>query len=600
MNDENTTEVEYEKGKSRTDVFKEAGSSRVVASASWTILMAIVGAIMLFIYQVYAGNAYGETGGLSYFSISGAILTLAIAISIGGGQAFIKFAKEKYTVDGIEKGKDIIVQMSKINMILGIIISIIMFIIAFINISDPIFFIILLGAASGIFISFLRDILVNMFGILNRFDMSAVIGGLYGVIVCIFGFMVIFLNIPAEFLAFIPTIMISLMMIIAIYFYKQIKTVGFKDLFFAFKKYPIKKKFARKYLIYSIECAISNLVVFGIFSHIVLLMTFLSYNYWGHLLDFSVSVLNMTQILTLVDSFVFIEVAIIFFSGPLNVEVSEAYAKNDHDTMEKSINAVGRVGLIVALPISLAMVILAPDLILFFARGSVSVGSPAVLSDSLFLQTWMTLAITSFGQAFYGLACIYGSALIGSGKAKQAALGFGLAALILLITTPIFIFLLGSIDNFLPIFGVNTYSLIGTGISFLLSGLFILPYLAYKTKKLLTIKYDLRIKQMIICLMIFGVFLFFAPIEFNALLLQSLLPFIGFEILQLLSLILFLFIGILLIFITFCFFGVVGSGDGKLIKDTLDSFKLGWIANIFIKIGKFFYRLNPLNKKLNR
>ncbi|MHA1269972.1 MAG: hypothetical protein ACTSPY_09330 [Candidatus Helarchaeota archaeon] len=599
MTDNNSSnEIKCKPKRKRTDVFKESGSSRVIASASWTILMAVIGAIMLFTYQIIAGNFYGGTGGLSYFSVTGAILALTVSISVGCGQAFIKFAKEKYTTSGIKEGNEIVIQMTKINLLFGIIISIIMMIISFLNLSDPVFFIILLGATSGVFISFIRDILMNMMGTLNRFDLGAIVGGLFGVVVCIFGFLIIFLNLPAEFLSFIPTIMTGLMFIIAAIFYNRIKTVGFKDLFFSFRKHPINRKFADKYIKYGTQCAISNLVTFGIYSHIALLMTYICYNYWGSILGISppVTVLSITQILTLIDSFVFIEVAIIFFAGPINVEISEACAKNDYDTIESSINSVGRISMIIALPISLAMMVLAPKLIQLFALGSVSVGSPPVISNSLFFQAWVTLAITSIGQALYGLAQIYGSALIGAGKAKTSAIAFGIGALILLLTTPMFIFLLGFIDNFLPISGINNYALTGTGFAFLISGLFVLPYLASRTKQYFKIKFDLRLKRMIVPLLIVSLFLFFMPIDSFALILQNLYP-IGFEIYQILVMIFILLVGTFLNMALLCFFGVIGKGDGKILRDTFTSFKLGWMAGIFIIIGKFFYNLNPFNKK---
>ena len=95
MENENLNKDQKVKQKSkRTDVFKKSGSSRVIASASWTILIAVIGAIMLFIYQVIAGNYYGESGGLSYFSVTAAILAISTAISVGTGQAFIKIGKE--------------------------------------------------------------------------------------------------------------------------------------------------------------------------------------------------------------------------------------------------------------------------------------------------------------------------------------------------------------------------------------------------------------------------------------------------------------------------------------------------------------------------
>ncbi|MHA1309798.1 MAG: hypothetical protein ACTSQO_02620 [Candidatus Helarchaeota archaeon] len=598
MENENLNKDQKVKQKSkRTDVFKKSGSSRVIASASWTILMAVIGAIMLFIYQVIAGNYYGESGGLSYFSVTAAILAISTAISIGTGQAFIKIGKERYTIDGIEKGNIKIIQMSKINMLFGLIITGVVLIISVFNFTDPVFFIILIGASSGILITYIKDILGNMLGTLNRFDMLAIVGGIYGVIVCIFGFLIISLNLPPQFLAFIPTIMIIIMLALSIFFYNKIKTVSFKDLFFSLKKFPIEKRFAKHYIIYGIECTISNLVVFGIFSHIVLIMTFICYNYWGTFLGITTGVLNMTQILTLIDSFVFIEVALIFFSDPLNVEVSEAYAKKDYITMEKSINAVGRIGIIIALPISLAMTIMAPQLIKMFALGSVSKGSPPILDPSLFFQAWLTLSITSFGQAFYGLACIFGAALIGAGKAKKAAMGFGISAVLLFLSTPALIFLVGIIDDYFPIFGVSTYSLIGTGFAFLLSGIFVLPYLARATKTALKIKYDLRVKRLIPCLIILAIYLILIPIDSGASFLLNYFPTLGFDLLKLILLTIFLLIGTLISGISLCFFGVIGKGDGNILRDTFASFKMGILAKIIIKIGKFIYYLNPMNPK---
>ena len=60
--------------KKRTDVFEDAGCARAVASGSWTIMMAILGAIMLFVYTVIGGNFYGETGELSYYSMTAAFI----------------------------------------------------------------------------------------------------------------------------------------------------------------------------------------------------------------------------------------------------------------------------------------------------------------------------------------------------------------------------------------------------------------------------------------------------------------------------------------------------------------------------------------------
>ncbi|MHA1799742.1 MAG: hypothetical protein ACTSVY_14940 [Candidatus Helarchaeota archaeon] len=130
--------------RSRTDVFKNAGSSRVVASGSWTIVMAIFGAVLLFIFQIIAGNYYGEGGDLSYFSVTSAFLAIFASISAGFGNAFLKFSKEVYTRNK-EEGKNVSIQMPKIKLIIGSASSVIMLILTFIFISNLVLFLIFLG-----------------------------------------------------------------------------------------------------------------------------------------------------------------------------------------------------------------------------------------------------------------------------------------------------------------------------------------------------------------------------------------------------------------------------------------------------------------------
>ena len=579
MTEDNSPEPKVKK-KSRTEVFNVAGASRAVASASWTISMAVIGAIMLFVYQIYIGFVYGA-GGLSYISITGAIFALTTAISSGSGGAFIKLAKEAYTIDE-EKGKTRAVQMAKTNLIIGLISNIALFILAFLVMSDPILFIMMIGAASAILIAFIRDIFMQMFAIINRFDMASIVGGLYGVIVFVYGFAIIFLGLPPQALVFGILFMILIMLGISIFFYHRIKHkvgLGFKDLFLPSKKYPLDRTFSKQYLKYGVLTTLSNLVIFGIFTHIVLLMAFLCYNWAGAALGLTadVTTIKMTDLLSIIDAFVFIEVAIIMFAGPINVEIAEAYVKKDQYCIQSSVNAIGRVGIIFAMPLSVAMMVLARPLLLLLGPGYVSGAISGSITEALLFQGWVTFAITAFGQAFYGLAVLFGSALIGSGKAKKSAIGFGIGALLLFIITPILIFLFGLLDDIFPILG-NNFSLVGAGFAFLISGFFVLPYLARATRRHLKIKYDLRLKRLLICMIIIAILLWFAPADF--------LPLTAYVI-----------ITTILCIICYCFFGVIGKGDGKLVQDTFDSFNLGGLGRLLRKIGRFIYNLNPFNEK---
>jgi len=586
--------------KKRTDVFKEAGSSRVVASGSWTIMMAIIGAILLFVYTVVGGNYYGDSGALSYFSLTAAFIAIAAAPSAGFAHAFIKESKQAHTRSP-EEGKKRSIQMSRINIIIGIGMSLIFLVgtIVFIAI-DPVLFIILMGTTLTILIIYARDILADMMSAFNRFDMAAIIGGLYGVIVAVAGFVIIFFGIPPQALVFIPALMFLVMFIISLGFYNKIKTCSVKELLISSKECKLEPEYTKKYTNYGILTTISNLPTFGIFAHISLIMVYFTYSFIPMIfLGPGISVLNMTQLITLIDAFVFIEVAIFLFAGPLNVEIAEAHEKNDHETIEESVNAMGKIAFVLALPIAAAMAIFAPYLMRFFAFGSIS--QAGIIDNNLFVQGWMTFSLFSFGQTFYGLGTVFGAVLIGIGMAKKSALAYGIAAILILICTPLGILLFYGFSIFFPILTATHYSLIGAGVAQVIGGLFVLLYIIREIKKSITINWDLRIKNLMIVIALLSTFFILASLFMIppfALLLTTTIGILDFGTWEMLSFIIFVLIGLGLNLFMLCFFGVFGKGEGKLVQGAADSFNMHWLGVFLRRIGRTFYNLNPKNDKI--
>lgn len=594
------------KTKDRTAVFKEAGSSRVVASGSWTIVMAIVGAVMLFIYTVFAGDYYGASGDLTYWSVTNGLLSIYVAISAGFGQAFVKYSKESFTRSP-EEGKKKSIQQAKINVLIALGCTIVSAILSMFLIFDRITFIIFLGTTFAIQAVYLTHIMTNMMGVYNRFDMGSIVGGLFGVVAAISGFVVIFLRIPSFFLSFVPVLMNGVMLGLGLYLLNKIKTFDIKELFLPSKKYPIEKEHLKKYGTYGVLTTLSSLAALGVLANISLIMVYFTYNFGSSFIDVGpgITAMKITQLMTLIDQFVFIEVAIIFFAGPLNVEIAEAWEKKDHKTIEESINSMGKLGFILALPISVAMMVLSPILLRLFASGSVS-DVNSIFTVNLFVQGWITFSMFSFGQAFYGLATIFGAALIGMGLAKKSAFGFGLSAILILLLTPVFILIFSFMGIFIPILGTHFYSLIGAGVATVIGGVVVLLHLAKETKKSFKINYDLKIVPIIITVTLVGFFLFFAPIELLGILFYSILsPLpLGLDIIQwlslTLSLIIFIFIGLILNMFLLCFTGALGRGDGKLVRGAFDSFKMHGLGVFICKVGLGIYKLNPLNKKRDK
>ena len=334
---------------------------------------------------------------------------------------------------------------------------------------------------------------------------------------------------------------------------------------------------------------ISNLPTFGIFAHISLIMVYFTYSFIPMIyLGPGITVLNMTQLITLIDSFVFIEVAIFLFAGPLNVEIAEAHEKNDIKTIEESVNAMGKIAFVLALPIAAAMAIFAPYLMRFFALGSIS--QAGIIDNNLFVQGWMTFSFFSFGQAFYGLGTVFGAVLIGIGDAKKSAIAYGVAAILILISTPLCILLFYGLSLFFPILTASHYSLIGAGAAQVIGGLFVLLYIIREIQKSIKLNWDLRFKRLLICIIILSAFFILASMFF----IQPLALLVG----ELISFVIIVLIGLGINLFSLCFFGVFGKGDGKLVQGAADSFNLAWLGVFLRKIGRFFYNLNPMNDKI--
>ena len=172
---------------------------------------------------------------------------------------------------------------------------------------------------------------------------------------------------------------------------------------------------------------------------------------------------------------------------------------------------------------------------------------------------------------------MFGNALIGSGHAKYSALGFGITLIATFILTPIFVFYFG---------------FIGAGLAMIITGIFVLPYILITVKKFLKVHLSFRILNSIPHLTIVFLLIFFYPLEpvLEHITMQNNLGIALIGLLMLIGIILAFLIGI-------PFFGVMGPGDGQLMRDISQQFNIERLGNFLIKWGRFFYYLNPFHKK---
>jgi hypothetical protein len=267
------------------------------------------------------------------------------------------------------------------------------------------------------------------------------------------------------------------------------------------------------------------------------------------------------SLLTVLMAYGAVKSVILYYSAPLNIEIAEASVKDSHDTIEDSINDATRISSILALGFLTAMVALSAEILFYLHRDFFYVG--AVFNRDLFIMAQILFILIIIGQFLYGYSTLFGNALIGSGNVKSAAVGFSITLLIILVTSPIFIFFFG---------------ILGIGIVMLISALFLLPYILIQLKQKLNIKYKVRIYRLIPNLAILLLIMLIFP--FN----------------NMISIIFGIIIGATLYLFLNPFFGVSIPEDLQMINDLFNTLKLNFLGNFIVNAMKYTYNLSPLNK----
>jgi hypothetical protein len=267
------------------------------------------------------------------------------------------------------------------------------------------------------------------------------------------------------------------------------------------------------------------------------------------------------SLLTVLMTYGAVKTVILYYSAPLNIEIAEACAKNQHETIEDSINDSTRISSILALGFLTALVALSGELLLYLHRDLFIEGG--ILNVENYSMAQILFLLIILGQFIYGYSTLFGNALIGSGNGKTAARGFLITFIIISALSPISIFL---------------FKLVGIGVVMLISSLFLLPYTLIQLKKKLDVKYRLRIYRLIPNLLI----LFF---------ILWIIPFIN---------TITLFLGIILAAVIYLllnpFFGVSIPEDLQMINDLFTTLRLKIIGDLIVNTMKSTYNFSPLNK----
>ena len=537
----------------RTSIFEEEGSSRAIVSGAYFFVFAVIGSITLFIFNVMAtGNP-----GLEYYGESFVLLNMFIAVGSGIYPSYVARVKATFVHDK-ERALIQASSYSKLILVIGLIFSIAGFIV-YLIVPSPFVKASIIAIIPAVMLSYVTGSFSNMITLINRFDIAAFISSLFGIIVFLSGLIFITFSFEPLWFSFIPLFTGVVSAILSLFFFTRVSPFKFKDIYTKGKLFSKENSIFLKEGLYS---TLTNLEGLGVLGNAIIFITTLSlFAFYPDLEQKGI------HLITIIMTYAIIKVAIIFFTGPLNVEISEATSKNNHEIVQDTMNNLGRICGIIGLTLTVFVCALSPH-ILRYLHPDAFIDNGVHIEATLIMTTYL-LILATIGEACYGFSCLFGGALIGSGNAKYSAVVFGTALILIIPLTPLCVFFFG---------------ILGAGWAIFISGFYLLPLMFILVKKRLKVDFDLKVINQAPYLIAIFLLVFLFPLGLitgNAL----------FDLVIVTA----LSIGIL--FFGIAFFGVMTPNDAKLIKDLTSSFNAKWVENLVKKFGKFFYYLNPFHKK---
>ena len=547
--------------------FEQEGSSRVITSGSLYMFFSLINAGCIWVFIVL-GTGWE---GLKYFGLTTAINGIVSLIGIGISRYFIAEIKAAFIINK-EFGRIKATSYSKLLFSIGLVLGLGMiatpfvfgFFLTNILLRECIF-------ASGFASIFIYSIYVFQIGleIKNRYDIIAFLSIFGGIFLLIWAYIFIRFNFNPFWFAFHPFFNISTLFLF-IYFFNKLAPYSIKDIFKASLRTRNMKKIASpevkeliedhqiwSYMKNSAYSMITNIQNSKFFEDILFLFAAI---YLAIFTNPSYQALGLS-LLTVLMTYGAVKAVILYYAAPLNIEIAEACIKECHETVEESINASTRISSILALGFLTAMTALSGKLLLYLHRDLFMDG--AVFNQELFSMAQILFILIIFGQFIYGYSTLFGNALIGSGNADLAAKGFGVTLLIIIGTTPIFIFFFG---------------ILGIGIVMLISALFLLPYILIQLKWKLDVDYNFKIYRLIPNLIILFIILWVFP--FNSII----------------SLIIGVILGAILYLLLNPFFGISIPEDLQMINDLFNTLKLKFLGTFIVYTMKTTYNFSPFNK----
>jgi O-antigen/teichoic acid export membrane protein len=545
---------------SHTEIFEEPGGSRVIASGMYSLIFSVGSSIYFWVFIIVGSGS----NGLAYYGLSGSILGLVGIASAGFSQAYIAQVKEELVRDP-EHALEIASTYARFLFFYGILAGLGCFIAA-LFISDPLFkYSFLFGAPQVILNISFGSVLSWSIQVKNRYDVSSFVGAVGGILTTTMAILAVLLNWPLPYFALAGTVAAFAVFPLQLYYFHKYSPFRLRALL-STAKLRANWTQTRQTLWFGILTTFSNMESFQLVSNV---------NYFTASVALQVLspdlALQGTSLLTILNIYTQIKVALNYFGSPLNNELAEAYAKGEQDKMSNIVNHSVRFSFIVGLGLICGFIGISP-IILHYLNGAFFLNSTGAFNESLF-QTAVAIAIImSVGQAGFGVATLFANALIGTEKPQVSARVYIIALVSSAILTPFCTIILN-------------LGLYGIAVSTIIVGPITMVLMVWEVKRHLQIKFNIRVMNMLPLFVVMSLVLYFFPFG-NVTHIEIV------DIAIAIGIMVVLYVGGL------AFFGVFqDEDDWHVIQDLYISVGLRPISGGLVRLAKFMYDLNPVHRK---
>lgn len=549
----------------RVALLETPGGGRAVASGMYNMIFSIFGSGMLWVVMVVGSGSEG----IAYYGLSGSVLAIITIVSSGFSQAYIALVKEELVRDEA-KALEIASVYTRTLATYGLFAGTACIVLGLVLPPPPapappmLNWVLLLGGPQIYVNLCVRSVMAWSLHAVNRYDVAGLVGTISALLHLTLVLTIIIVGWPGYWVAFAGFVSSLVTLPFIWYSFRKHAPFTLTQLFTAAKlrHNPTTKRVLK----YSSLTLLSNMETFQLVSNVNFFLTSLALTYFS-----PATAVQGTALLTILNVYAQVKCAFGFFSSPLNVELAEAFAKEDREQMEETINHSVKFSLLVGFLLVVGFCGLAP-LILRYLHGNLFRLPDGAFDQSLFDLSLAVAVVMSLGQGGFGVSSLFANALIGTNNADASARVYLGALLVSIGFTPFCVVVLRQ-------------GIMGIAWSTLIVGSLTVALMMRQVKHRLHVHFQFRFTNMLPILGgMFGVLFFF--------------PYGGVTGVLVADVALALLPVVLLVWLGLPFFGVLqDEGDWRLLRDLYTSIGLRKQGEGAVQFARKVRAWNPRYRK---